>query len=1107
MCCHAQSLPEESELQQPVKSAEVFQRLGCNEAVEFREKDTPNESRMDVEYLQKDKSSSKPKHTENKLEIDIRKSDVDRYDEIKTDRTLKQFLNFSGQEGSISDNRENKLHTEQENLVGFAEICVSVNNDPGEMLNEQIANGERQKTEGVSKKLPEVEMMHKTTGKNCSRKAGSDVPTKDKCAMQSETNFELTTKKDEATPKTGKHALDISPYKQQHFSPRTHFECQRKEHCFAESNSHTTLNSEDREFQVCGEKGDCLSGVRDATPLEKVASSFRELAAHKGSEKTKLNLQSVSNSCVSCSVERDTNKLHRAPLDKSYFIAENEIPEKTNVNLNEAKSTMQEILAVPSGNILENWYAAKVSESYPLDFEVSPVQSDPSLGMELLGNTGDLNANIALSEIISGGEDYFPLSEHELAKKLLSHGEKVSEKKISQGKICGWDNINISGKKRSGEDKLEQGQKSKDLLLVAEMDSRDKGRSTKVPGKTTELQKTFCEKTGKKASINLKNKEASVREAYSDLMAQQNSTIDENRKLMGKVKTLEEMLEDMKKQKFQVEQELPKVREAAEKERKKQQKEMEEICLQKTKAEQEAKQCRIDLESIEKEKADAEQELECVRQLIFQAETQRRNLSEIKLQEKEKRESRRKVVEGRYSITRETSMPTFMAGKGSHCSTDPEITSFQKKQEAKKVEELKQKIDELTLANKKADKTIKDLKYELNEIELQKSSTEEKSRLLKEKLDKVNSELKCLKIKLEEKDQVEQGYLQQLKELEKQLHRTTGKAEDVMQEAMDLKKIKMNYQEELKSVQQEKTQLKRQLEELSRSQTKTEITIKHLNSQISSLQKEKLAAEHRTQSCKGEANNLQDQYKKIQEQLLQKTKVEKENQQEIQMLKTELAKSNQVSETLKRKIEDLNKWNTETKLLMNQIQSESEKVTLEKQSIQRKNDTLKALADGFKEQLRTTNEQLHKQTIIEQEFICKIKSLEVDLAKTKDLASEYKQKCDKQSASTLTIDREVKNLNAQMNALTMEKRANEQKIQLQQAHIQELSSKLKKLQDELYQKTLDEQMARKKMILFQEESIKFKHSAEEFRKKVEKLLESHSITEKDISGIKLECVG
>ncbi|XP_054239842.1 dystonin isoform X7 [Indicator indicator] len=658
----------------------------------------------------------------------------------------------------------------------------------------------------------------------------------------------------------------------------------------------------------------------------------------------------------------------------------------------------------------------------------------------------------------------------------------------------------------------------------------------------------------------LKNKEASVRKAYSDLMAQQNSTIGENIKLMGKVKTLEEMLVDMKKQKFQVEEEVLKMREAAEKDQKQQQKGMEEMCLQKTKAEQEAKQCRMDLERIAKEKADAEQELECVRQLILQAKTQRnilkenlyafrsqieeitftrRNLEEhlrregtnpcdVEQQKKtlmqelrkktEGEEKLRKLInqmeqalefkgnlselrkEGRYSVPRETLLPSFTAGQGSQHRSDSELTSFQKKQELRELEELKQEVDELTLANKKANKTIKDLKYELNEIELQKSSTEEVSCLFKEKIDQVNSELKCLKLKLEEKEQAEQRYLQQLKDLGKQLQRMTGKAEEMMQEAVDLKKIKMNYEEELKHLQQEKSQLKREVEELTVSQTKTAITIKHLNSQISCLQKEKLEAEHRMQLCKQEANNLQDQCKKIQEQLLQKTKVEKENHQEIQRLKNELVKSNQTSETCKRKIEDLIKENTETKLIM------TEKITFEKQSIREENDTLKGLAEGFKEQLRKTNEQLHKQTIMEQKFLCKIKSLEADLAKAKDLALEYKQKCDKQSASTLTIDQEMKNLTVQINSLTVEKRVSEQQIKLQHAHIQELSNKLKKLQDELHQKTLDEQMACKKMILFQEESIKFKHSAEEFRKKVEKLLESHSITEKDISDIKLECI-
>lgn len=524
MCCHAQSLPEENQLQQPVKSAEVFQHLGCNEDLELREEKKPNESMMDVEYLQNQNSSSKPEYTENKLEMNRRKFTVDRYDKIKTGRTFKQLLNFNGQESSISGNEDSELHTEQESLMGFGnpskeekncridcfvstEICVT-SNDPGEMLNEQIANGERQKTEGKLKKLPVVEEIHKTTGKKSSRKAGNHISTKEESEMQSETDFELTTKKAEVTPKTAKQALGMSPYKQQHFSQRTNFQCQHEEDCFTESKSHNTLKSEDREFQVCSEKGDSLSGAMDAMSLDKVASSFRELAEHNESEKTKLNLQSVSNPGVYHHAERNTDKLQKASLDKDCFLIENEILEKSNLNSNKARNTEQEILAVSSGNISVIHCAAKVSESHPLDFQVSPVQNDQHLGTELLGNAGDLNANVGLSGFFSGGEDYFPLSEqHKLGKKLLSHSEKVSVKKIPQGNTYSLDNINRSGKKQSGEDRLEQGQKYEDLLLVSEGDSRDEGNSKKVPGKTTELQKTFGEKVDIKASFEKKEKQ------------------------------------------------------------------------------------------------------------------------------------------------------------------------------------------------------------------------------------------------------------------------------------------------------------------------------------------------------------------------------------------------------------------------------------------------------------------------------------------------------------------------------------------------------------------------------------------------------------------------
>ncbi|XP_064268297.1 dystonin-like isoform X1 [Passer domesticus] len=516
-----ESLPEESQLQQPVKSAEVFQHLGYNEDLELREEKKSNESMMDVEYLQNQNSSSKPEYPENKLERNTRKLNVERYDKIET---FKQLLNVSGQESSIIGNRDSKLHRERESLMGFGnqskeekngrkdcfvsiEISVSLNNDPGEMLNEQIANGERQKTEGKLKKSPKVEMIHKTTGRKNSRRTGSDVSTKEECEMRSETDFELTTKKAQVTPKTAEQALGINPYNQQHFSQRTHFQCQCKEHCFTESNSHNTLKSEDGEFQVCGEKGDSLSHATDATSLEKVASSFRELAVHNGSEKTKLHLQCMSNLGAYCSVERNIDKLQEASLDKDYFLVENEILEKSNLNSNKAENTEQEILALSSGNISESHCAAKVSESYPVDFKVSPLQNDQHLGTKLLGNAGDLNENLGLSGTFSGGEDYFPLSEHELTKKLLSHYEKVSVKKIPLGNTYGLDSINGSGKKQSGEDRLEQRQKCKDLLLVSEVDSRDEGNSTKVPGKTTELQKIFGDKVGIKASFEKKEKQ------------------------------------------------------------------------------------------------------------------------------------------------------------------------------------------------------------------------------------------------------------------------------------------------------------------------------------------------------------------------------------------------------------------------------------------------------------------------------------------------------------------------------------------------------------------------------------------------------------------------
>lgn len=651
----------------------------------------------------------------------------------------------------------------------------------------------------------------------------------------------------------------------------------------------------------------------------------------------------------------------------------------------------------------------------------------------------------------------------------------------------------------------------------------------------------------------------------------------ENSKLTGKISELEKMVAELKKQKSRVEEELPKVKEAAENELRKQQRNVEDIALQKIRAESEAKQYRRELEAIVREKEAAERELERVRKLTLEAEAKRaaveenllsfqnqleentftrrtledhlkrkdsslndleqqknklmeelkrkrdneeellklikhmekdltfqKQIAEDRLKEKQKieLEARRRIADIQLSC-REKPLPACVVAQPTSYRG---VAGLQEEQDRQKTEELKQQVDELTVANRKAEKDMRELKYELNALQLEKTSSEEKARLLKEKLEETNNTLRCLKLELERKDQVEEGYSQQLRELGRQLNQTTDKAEEVMKEANDLRKIKHNYEVELESLQQEKGKLQREVDRITKTHAIAERNIQHLNSQVNSFQAEKESSNERIRFCQRKSEHLKEQFEKSHAQLLQNIKAEKENNDKIQKLNEELKKSNDCAEMLKQKVDELTRQNNETKLMMQRIQTESANVVLEKQAIQQRCEALKIQADGFKDQLRNTNEHLHKQTKTEQDFHRKIKCLEEDLAKSQNLVSEFKQKCDQQNIIIQNTEKEVRNLSAELNASKEEKRLGEQRVQLQQAQVQELNNKLKKVQDELYLKTIEEQMTHRKMVLFQEESDKFKRSAEEFRKKMEKLMDSKVITENDISGIKLDFV-
>ncbi|XP_057554592.1 dystonin isoform X12 [Hippopotamus amphibius kiboko] len=701
-------------------------------------------------------------------------------------------------------------------------------------------------------------------------------------------------------------------------------------------------------------------------------------------------------------------------------------------------------------------------------------------------------------------------------------------------------------------------QSSADLVIQEFMDLRT--RYTALVTLMTQYIKFAGDSLKRLEEEEMKRcQEASEHGAYSDLLQRQEATMLENHKLTGKITELERMLAELEKQKSRVEEELPKVREAAENELRKQQRDAVDIALQKMRAESEAQRYRRELEAVEGEKEVAQRELERVRRLTAEAEAQReaveRNLrgfrkqleehtatrtaledhlkrkdcslheleqqkdklmeelrrkkeheeellklieqmekdltfqkqvAEKQLKEKQKIESeaRRKITEMQYSC-RENRLPA--------------CTSSQ-------AEELKQQVDELTVANRKAEKDMRELKYELSALQLEKTSSEEKARLLKEKLDETNNALRCLKLELERKDQAEEGFSRQLQELGRQLSQTTGKAEEVRQEADDLKRIKHNYEQELESLQQERGKLQREVNRITRTQVVTERSIQHLNSQVTSMRDDKDFSSERARSCQRKSDHLKEQFEKSHAQLLQNIQAEKENNEKIQKLKEELERSNECADRLKHKVDELTRQNNETKLMMQRIETESANVVLEKQAIQQRCEALKNQADGFKDQLRATNEHLHKQTKTEQDFQRRIKCLEEDLAQSQHLVSEFKQKCDQQDLIIQNTEKEVRSLSAELSASKEEKRLGEQTVQMQRAQVQDLNDRLKKVQDELRLKTLEEQVTHRKMVLFQEESEKFKRSAEEFRKKMEKLMDSKVITECDISGIQLDFV-
>ena len=296
----------------------------------------------------------------------------------------------------------------------------------------------------------------------------------------------------------------------------------------------------------------------------------------------------------------------------------------------------------------------------------------------------------------------------------------------------------------------------------------------------------------------------------------------ENRQLAGKITELEKVLAELERQKSRAEQELPRVREEAEDALRRQRRDAADIALQKVRAESEAQRYRRELQAVERdlrgfreqlaEHSAAQRALEerltrkdCSLQELerqrgeLMAELRRKKAHEAELLELMERmekdltfrkQAAEKQLVGKQKIDSEARRTVTEMQHPCRESAHPACPNAEAK-------DLKEQVDELMAANRRAEQDVRKLKCELGALQLEKTSSEEKARLLKEKLDETNKSLRCLKLELERKDQAEEGYSRQLQELGRQLSQTTGRAAEVRQEAADLTRMKHSYELEL----------------------------------------------------------------------------------------------------------------------------------------------------------------------------------------------------------------------------------------------------------------------------------------------------------------------
>ncbi|XP_041108045.1 plectin-like isoform X15 [Polyodon spathula] len=731
----------------------------------------------------------------------------------------------------------------------------------------------------------------------------------------------------------------------------------------------------------------------------------------------------------------------------------------------------------------------------------------------------------ALAELLN--QQKLLVSEIEMKQSKIDECQKYSEQYSASVKDYELQLMTyraMVGSQQKSPVKRRRIQSSSDVIIQEFMDLRT--RYTALVTLMTQYVK-FASDTLKRTEEEEKRKAVRVADqsTWSENMEQQKAVNDnEIINLRQRLRELEYALEQIKKQKDQLEQELPRVIAAAENELKKQRNIIDDITLQKTKVEYEAKQYRLELETTVKKKAAAEQELERARQLTLQSESkkeaveqklrvlkkeiedntmarrkmeehlrrkdtdvqdlemQKRTLEmELKTKEsseehllrqikqleqswKNQSESRMLLDENRYSVIRESVQQSAFPNNGQYLNSDMEIV-FKKEQELKKVEVLQQKVDDLTVGKQKVENDIQNLKSELNSIQLQKNASDEKAQLFKDRLDESNNKLKHLQLELQQRSSSESSYVQNFREMESGLLNSKQQAEQFRQESNQLKK-----------------------------------SIYHLQEDMKSLQRENTSFEQEVQFYKTEVEGLKEQLKIQHNSLLQRNNSEQESSQKTKYLEQKLTNSQAEVDQLKFKVNELSRTNTKSETELINLKLQIDSLQQEKVFFEQKLQSQIGEAGSLRELLAKAKEEISLKTKAQQEIQSKSRNLESELEKRNILVNQLKEKVEELKRMNNETERSMTNLKVEIDKLNLENSSKQQQSQIFKSQVDSLKSQSKILEEELLKKNKAAQEFQLKLRNYDDEMKK----AAELQQKMKGLSMTNISSERDIRKLKSE---